>query len=200
MTIIIIIITTVFSISAFSRRELFYKFQLNPYQIYHRKDYKRILTHGFLHADWIHLIINMIVLYSFGSAVENYFNYYFKYPVFYFIIFYILAIVISSIISVFKHKDNHNYNAVGASGAVSAIVFTSIFFNPWQKIYFYGIIGVPGIILGILYLIYSYYMSKKSKDNTNHDAHFVGAIFGLIFPLIIDFSLYKIFTDQILPF
>ena len=122
MTIIIIIITTVFSIAAFSRKELFYKFQLNPYQIYHRKDYKRILTHGFLHADWMHLIINMIVLYSFGSAVENYFNYYFKYPVFYFIIFYILAIVISSIISVFKHKDNHNYNAVGASGAVSAIV------------------------------------------------------------------------------
>ena len=199
MTTIIIIITTVFSISAFSRRELFYKFQLNSYQIYHRKDYKRILTHGFLHADWIHLIINMIVLYSFGNAVENYFNYYFKFPIFYFIIFYIFGIIISSIISVFKHKDNYNYNAVGASGAVSAIVFTSIFFNPWQKIYFYGIIGVPGIILGILYLIYSYYMSKKSKDNTNHDAHFIGAIFGLIFPLIIDFSLYKIFTDQIFP-
>lgn len=200
MTIIIIIITCILSISAFNRREIFYKFQLNPFQVFHSKEVIRIISHGFLHADWMHLIINMFVLYSFGSAVEQYFKYYFKFPVFYFIIFYFLAIILSSLLSVFKHKDNHLYNAVGASGAVSAIVFSSIFFNPWQKIYIYGIIGVPGIVLGILYLVYSYFMSKRSKDNINHDAHFIGAVFGFIFPLLIDFKLITIFTDHISSF
>ena len=116
---------------------------LNKFSLY---EIIRIVSHGFLHADWMHLIINMIVLFSFGSAVEQYFKYYFQFPILYFILFYFLALIISSSLSVFKHKDNHNYNAVGASGAVSAIVFSSIFFNPWQKIYFYGIIGLPGII------------------------------------------------------
>ncbi len=200
MTLIIIIITCLISILAFSNKELFYRFQLNSYQVYHKKEILRMISHGFLHADWLHLIINMIVLYSFGNAVEKYFHYYFKYPVLYFILFYFLAIIISSLLSVFKQKDNHLYNTVGASGAVSAIVFASIFFNPWQKIYFYGIIGLPGVVLGILYLIYSYYMSKKSKDNINHDAHFIGAVFGFIFPLIIDINLIKIFTSQITSF
>ncbi|NOZ45416.1 MAG: rhomboid family intramembrane serine protease [Chlorobi bacterium] len=200
MTLFIIILTSFVSITAFSRKEIFNKFQLNPYQIYHKKQYFRVISHGFLHADWLHLIINMIVLYSFGTAVENYFQYYFSYPLFYFIIFYLLAIIISSLVSVFKHKNNYYYNAVGASGAVSAIVFASIFFNPWQKVYFYGIIGLPGIILGVLYLLYSYYMGKKSKDNINHDAHFIGAIFGFIFPMLLDHNLYKIFTSQIFHF
>lgn len=199
MTFIYIIITSIVSILAFNRREIFYKLQLNPYQVYHRKQYYRLLSHGALHADWMHLIINMIVLYSFGSSVEREFAKYFDYPILIFTAYYLLAIIIASILSVFKHKDNHYYNAVGASGAVSAIVFTSIFFNPWHKIYFYGIIGLPGIILGVLYLAYSYYMTKQSKDNVNHDAHFIGAIFGFVFPLILDYRLIHVFIENIFP-
>jgi membrane associated rhomboid family serine protease len=89
---------------------------------------------------------------------------------------------------------------VGASGAVSAVIFFFIFFNPWELIYFYGIVPVPGIIMGVLYLIYSHYMSRREADNVNHDAHLTGAIFGFVFPLFIDYRLIHYFIDQLLSF
>jgi membrane associated rhomboid family serine protease len=198
ITIIIVILTSIVSIITFSNTGLLYKFQLNPYQVYHRKQYYRILSHGFIHANWIHLIINMIVLFSFGLAVEDYFRQYFEYPTISFIILYFGSMFFATITTIKKQKDNHYYNAVGASGAVSAIVFTSIFFNPWSKVYFYGIIGIPGIIMGILYLLYSYYMSRKSSDNINHDAHFLGAVFGFVFPILLDFKLLSLFISRLL--
>ncbi|MFP4059235.1 MAG: rhomboid family intramembrane serine protease [Bacteroidales bacterium] len=201
MTLIIVILTSAISIWAFSNETVFTKLQLNPYQTFHRKEWYRLLTHGFLHADWIHLIVNMLVLFSFGTAVEQYFDQlegggYLKFPILWFISLYVIGIIISSVLSVAKHKDNPYYNSVGASGAVSAIVFTSIFFAPIQKILFYAVIPIPGILFGVLYLIYSQYMSKKGSDNINHDAHFVGAVFGFIYPLFIDLSLINHFIDQ----
>lgn len=198
ITLLIVIVTSIISIVAFSNTELLYKFQLNPYQVFHRKQYYRIVSHGFVHANWIHLIINMLVLYSFGIAVESYFQHYFQFPVIAFLILYFGSMVFATITTIRKQKDNHWYNAVGASGAVSAVVFTSIFFNPWSKVYFYGIIGIPGIIMGVLYLAYSYYMTKQSKDNINHDAHFLGAIFGFIFPILLDYNLVSLFISRLL--
>jgi membrane associated rhomboid family serine protease len=107
---------------------------------------------------------------------------------------------VASLVSLFRHKDDVWYNAVGASGAVSAIIFFFIFFNPWELIYFYGIIPVPGIIMGVLYLAYSQFMSKREADNINHDAHLTGALFGFLFPLLIDYRLIHYFITQLMSF
>ena len=88
ITLIIVIITSIISILAFSNSELMYKYQLHPYQVYHLKQYFRIVTHGFLHANWLHLIVNMLVFYSFGIAVERYFEYYFNFPIVAFLVLY----------------------------------------------------------------------------------------------------------------
>ena len=207
LTLIIIIITSVFSIIAFSRPGLMHKYQFNPYQIYHLKQWYRLITHAFLHADWTHLIINMLVLFSFGSALEYYFEYFFgAKKILYFLILYFGSIVISTLYASMKHKDNYRYNAVGASGAVSAVVFACIFFAPLEKVYLFGVVGIPGIVFAVLYLIYSYYMSKKARqggqeaDNVAHDAHFWGAVFGFVFPLFLDAGLFSVFINQLMNF
>jgi membrane associated rhomboid family serine protease len=205
MTYIIILFTALISIPAFSNQEWFSKLQFNPYQVYHRKEIYRLLTHGFLHAGWTHLIVNMLVLFFFGPYVERELKVILGaelqqwYRLVY-LLFYFAAIVVASLISLFKYRHNVWYNAVGASGAVSAVIFFFIFFNPWEKIYFYGILPVPGIIMGVLYLVYSSYMSKRGTDNVNHDAHLVGALFGFIFPLFINYKLIHFFLDQLFRF
>ncbi len=202
MTLLLIAITSLISVLALSNKSLFYRLQFNAYQIYHRKEYYRLLTHGFVHANWWHLIINMFVLYFFGVYVEQTLKILagqdmIKFPLLVYLILYLSAIVFASTISLIKFKDNPMYNSVGASGAVSAVVFFSIFFEPWQKLYLYGLIGIPGIIFAIVYLLYAQYMSRRGGDNINHDAHFLGAVFGFVFPLFIDFSLFKFFLSQL---
>ncbi len=205
MTYLIIAFTAVISIMAFNNSEFFSRFQFNAYQIFHRRELHRLLSHGFLHANWTHLIVNMLALFLLGPAVERYFKELMlagiiKYDRLIFLLFYILAIILSSLISLFKQKDNTWYNSVGASGAVSAVIFFYIFFNPWKMLYIYGILPVPGIILGALYLIYSQIMSRRNVDNINHDAHFIGAVFGFIFPILLDFRLLGSFISEFLRF
>lgn len=202
MTYVIIAITVLISISAFNNRNLFYKFQYNPYQVYHSKQYYRIFSHALIHADWNHLIFNMLTLYFFGGYVESAFKYYFdSLGILIFILMYVLAILISSLKTLHKHKDNSWYNAVGASGAVSAVLFSFILFKPLGKIYIFFIpIGIPAIVLGVAYLVYSAYMAKRNVDNIGHDAHFWGAVFGFAFPLIFDFKLGVYFLAQLFPF
>ena len=114
-----------------------------------------------------------------------------------FLFLYFSSIIISSIFSTIKHKNNPYYNAVGASGAVSAINFTFVFFYPWEKILFFGVIPIPAIIFGAIFLIYSYIMGKRSADNIGHDAHFWGAVYGLIFPIIFKPELIKYFIANL---
>jgi membrane associated rhomboid family serine protease len=186
ITLMLILIIALTSAFAFSQKETMAQLQFNAYQIWHRHQYYRILTHVLVHANWEHLIVNMIVFYSFGTAVEHYFEMYFgTIGSYYYLILFFGSVIFSSLWSLYKQKDNRYYNAVGASGAVSAIVFTAIFFNPWNPIYFFMILPIPGIIFGGLYLYYSYYMSTKKTDNIGHDAHFLGAIFGFFFPVIL---------------
>jgi membrane associated rhomboid family serine protease len=205
MTYILIIFTALVSIPAFRNHEWFSKLQFNAFQIYHRREVHRLLTHGFLHANWTHLIVNMMVLYFFGPTVEQYMRQILSpemqhlYRLVY-LLFYFAGIVVASLISLYKYRDNAWYNSVGASGAVSAVIFFYIFFNPWERIYFYGILPVPGIIMGILYLVYSHYMSRRGTDNVNHDAHMVGALFGFIFPLFINYHLIQYFLDKLFSF
>jgi membrane associated rhomboid family serine protease len=198
MTVFIIIITVVVSVLAFYRDGIMSRLLFNPYQVYHRKEIHRLITHGFLHADWIHLIINMIVLYSFGKNVEAWMGLLKKqglvnHPLLLYGILYFGGIIISSLITLFRHRNNIHYNSVGASGAVSAVIFTSIFFSPLDRIYFFGVLPIPGILFAVIYLIYSSYMSRRSADNINHDAHFAGALFGFVFPAFIDFRLIEHF-------
>jgi membrane associated rhomboid family serine protease len=205
MTYLIIAFTAIVSILSFRNSVYFSKLQFNAYQIYHRKEWYRLLSHGFLHANWTHLIVNMLVLFIFGPVVENLFKQHgfggsVRLSPLIFLLFYLLAIVLSSLLSLFKQRNNAWYNSVGASGAVSAIIFSYIFFNPWKKLYIYGILPVPGIILGVVYLIYSQYMSKRNVDNINHDAHFIGAVFGFLFPVIMDYSLMGNFIRDLVRF
>ena len=201
MTIIIIAITALVSILAFNKPEILYKYQFNPYQIVHRKQYLRLLSHALLHANWAHLIINMLVLFSFGQSLEKYFSAIFPGTgMLFYLLMYISAIVVSSLYSLIKNKDNYMYNAVGASGAVSAVLYSSILFDPWSKIYFLAIIPIPAIIFAVLYLLYSWQMSKKSQDNIAHDAHFFGAVFGLIFPIILKPELFTYFIQNLISF
>jgi membrane associated rhomboid family serine protease len=147
----------------------------------------------------MHLLINMFVLFSFGRVVEVYYKELFEVKgAFYYILLYVGAIAISVLPSFGKHKDDPGYNAVGASGAVSAVVFASILFEPLAKIYLFFIpIGIPAAIFGVLYLIYSAYMGKRGKDNIGHDAHFGGAIFGIVFTICLKPKIVLYFIGQI---
>ena len=191
ITIIITVVTVLVSIACFGNKGLFNRLSFIPAEIKSKNQFERFITHAFVHADWIHLIVNMLVFFSFGGFVESRLKFMaangeiFSGTAVY-LVLYFGGAVIASLSSYFKQKDNPYYISVGASGAVSAVLFTSIFYSPMDKILFYGVIPMPGIIFGVLYLVYSSYMSKKSKDNINHDAHFWGAVYGLILPVILD--------------
>ena len=199
MVLIIILITIGVSVYAFYNRGITDRLSLKPNLVYHRFQIYRVFTHSLVHADWSHLLVNMYVLYVFGRVSEQYFAIYFGNRAdLHFIQLYLFSLVVSSLYSIFKYKNNVYYSAVGASGAVNAVIFATIFFDPWNKLWFFGIIPIPGIVFGVLYLGYSYYMSKKNVDNVGHDAHFTGAIFGFLYPLLIDFSLIHQFIDKLL--
>ena len=204
LTLFLIIITSIISFLAFSNHELFNKLKFNAYLVWNKKEYARLFSHALVHSGWMHLIFNMYVLWMFGSAVEeifsssDFFPNTYSYGKFLYVLMYVLAIPVATLPSLFKHKNNHYYNSVGASGAVSAIVFTTILISPSMKI---GIIFIPiqlpAYIFGLLYLAYSYFMSKRDKDNIAHDAHFVGSLFGLLFPIILNPALIQNFIFQI---
>ena len=166
----------------------------------HRQWY-RFISSGFIHADFIHLLVNMLVLWSFGRVVEYDFARIFgEQATYYFIILYLGGLVISITPSYKRNKHNAAYNALGASGAVSSVLFAAILLRPLENIYLYGIIGLPAIIMGVAYLVYSYYMEKKGGTHINHDAHFWGAVYGFVFPIIIKPSLLADFFEKLLPF
>lgn len=192
ITYLIIAITALVSIIAFNNRDLFERLVFHPYSIKRNNQGYRFLSYGFLHADWAHLLINMFVLYSFGILVEDYYKYVFDVKgEFYYALLYLGALALSAIPSFGKQKDNYNYKAVGASGAVSAIVFSSIVFEPLNKLYLFFLpIPIPAILFGIIYLIYSVYMSKRNIDNIGHDVHFWGAIYGMAFTIALKPSLF----------
>lgn len=200
MTYLIILITAIISIRLFSRRDLFYKLSFSPYSIKHSKEYKRFITHVFVHADFPHLIFNMLTLFFFGPNLEVFFKSEFGnmgYVLFF--ILYFGAATTSSLFSYKKYSDNVMYNAVGASGAVAAVLFAFILFEPWSKIYVFIIpIGIPAFIFGGLYLAYSFYMDKRGNDNIGHDAHFWGAVYGFSFPIFFNPSIFIHFINQII--
>ena len=160
---------------------------MNPFRISRRKEYYRLISSGFIHKDYLHLFFNMFSLYFFGPHVEWLFQNIFGFGLgsFYYLLLYFLALVLSDAPTLMKYKNYPHYNSLGASGAVSAVIFAFIIFQPLEKICLYGIFCFPGFILGSIFLIYSYYQAKNSRDQINHDAHLYGALFGLIFCVIL---------------
>lgn len=201
LTTTIIVSTIAVSLLAFSNVEYRGKLIFNPYIVEKNREWYRFITSGLIHADVWHLGINMFVLYSFGGIVENYFKVYFDdKSSYYFILLYFGGMVAAIIPTYKKHKADIYYNALGASGAVSAIVFSFIIFDPMQKICLYGILCLPGILFGVLYVFYCYYMDKRGKDNVNHDAHLWGAVYGFCFTIILKPTLLMEFFQKLIYF
>jgi len=183
-----------------SKPELINKFIFYPRLIDQTKQYYRFITHGFLHANQMHLFVNMIVLFSFGSALEHYFARQVgaSQGVIYFLLLYFSALIVSSIPSYLKHRDDPSYRALGASGATAAVLFSCILFNPWANLLLFFVIPVPQIIFGVLYIGYEYYQSQKANDNIGHDAHLSGAIYGVVFTLVSMPEVAGIFAQKLL--
>ncbi|MEZ5015977.1 MAG: rhomboid family intramembrane serine protease [Flavipsychrobacter sp.] len=197
INIIIILITVGISISAFNNIGLFNKLILWPNRMDTPREYYRLLSSGFIHADYMHLAFNMFTLFFFGDAIESIFRFH-GLATFMFPILYLTGIIAAALPSFVKHRANYGYRALGASGGVSAILFSFVYFAPWEKIYLFGVIGIPSILAAVAYLIYSAYMSKKGMDNVGHDAHFYGAIYGFLFTLLFEPSHGKVFIEQIM--
>ena len=195
VTIIIIGITCIVSYLALNNEALFDKLKHNPYIENQNKEYYRMLTSGFVHGSWPHLLINMIVLYSFGEVVEYKFQEIFgasKGELF-FVLLYLSAIVVADLPTFNKHKGSPYFSSVGASGAVAALLFASILFSPWSEFVLYFAIPVRAILFGVLYLIYSQWASRNQTDNVDHEAHFYGALYGALFTIALKPSLYSDF-------
>jgi membrane associated rhomboid family serine protease len=189
IVLIIIIANVIASLKGFDDRYFFdkYKFQIGPIV---NKEWFRMLSSGFLHVDFYHLLFNMLTLYFFADGVIV------EFGVFNFVLIYFLSLLAGSALSYYYHQRDFFYSAVGASGAVSGVLFASILLDPFGKI---GIIFIPvyipGIIFGLLYLIYSVYGMKNQWGNIGHAAHLGGAAAGLILSVLIAPSL--IFTHTL---
>lgn len=186
ITVIIIAITVLISLAAFNNSDIFTRCLMNPFMIFKKGQYWRLLTSGFIHGSYIHLGFNMFTFYFFGRVVEQVFAQILGgagYVVY--IVFYLSAIVVSDLPTAWKKRQQLNYNSLGASGAVSAVVFASILYFPLNDICLYGLLCLPGFLLGIIYVIYSYFSGKNTQDNINHDAHLYGAIYGILFAIAI---------------
>lgn len=197
ITLIIIIITVAVSLYTMQKPRILNSLMMNPYLIITQGQYYRLISSGFIHRDHMHLIFNMFSFYFFGTQLEYIFKEIFgSLGSVHYIAIYLLGIVVSDIPTVIKNRKNEHYNSLGASGAVSAVVFACILFLPLRDICIYGVLCFPGVVLGFLYLVYSFYSSKKSKDGINHDAHLYGALFGVAYCLVFYPDSLRIFLQQ----
>lgn len=190
ISILIIGITVIFSLKAFKDNDFKYKWIYYPYNVQHHKEWYRIFTHILLHGDSMHLFFNMFVLYSFGTGLEFLLRMHFGTTLgsAHFFVLYLLGGVAASIWPFVRNKDNPNYMSLGASGAVSAVLFAMILWRPESGVYLFFIpYEIPAWLFGILYLIFEFYMSYKKDGKIAHDAHFGGAIFGICYVLFINF-------------
>ena len=183
LTIILVAATVLVSWRAFNDPKLLERLILWPPAIDRRKQYDRLLTHGFIHADFQHLLFNMITLFFFGRAIEPMFVE--RIGALGFLGFYLSAIVVAILPSYMQHVHDARYRSLGASGAVSAVMFSFILFSPWSKIYFFPFpFGIPAVLYAVFYVGYTIWMERRGGDNINHSAHLVGGAYGVAFTLL----------------
>lgn len=173
--VLIIIANVLFSYSGFTNAELFRKYKFQVGDIIYHKEFVRLISSGFLHGDWMHLIFNMYSFYVFNSILEPYIGSMTM------LIIYFGSLIGGNLLSLFIQRNNNYYSAIGASGAVSGIIFSAIVLYPGIEIYLMFIpIGIPSWLFGILYVLYSMYGMKSANDNIGHEAHLGGAISGML--------------------
>ncbi len=195
VTFTIIGITVLISFIAFNNAALRNKALFYPYGMQGGfKQYYRFLSHGFIHADYIHLFFNMFTLYQFGRLAEVILFNKTQY-----ILLYLTALVASSLFDFVKQKNNSDYAALGASGAVSAVLFASIILGPWDiGVAIFGVLPLPNIIFAVLYLVYCAYMDKRGGDNIGHGAHLWGSVWGFVFTALVRPDLFKGFLEKLM--
>ncbi|WP_257670188.1 rhomboid family intramembrane serine protease [Parapedobacter tibetensis] len=193
---IIFAFTIVTSIYTFSNHHLFGKFMLHPYSLSRGQRLHTLLTSGLIHRDWGHLLFNMLTFYFFGFSLEALLASLSAWGHVQFAVIYILGLVLSDIGTVIKQKNNLSYYSLGASGAICAVLFSFILFDPKMMLGIFMVIPMPAWLFGILFLGYCVWASKNAKDNINHDAHFYGAIFGIVLTIIFYPWVIQHFIDQ----
>lgn len=187
MTISLLIALVVLFLITNSNRVLFDSYKHFPYAEKRNGSYYRWISSGFLHANYVHLFLNMFVLYQFGSTIESIYKSklgFISGGMLYLFV-YLLILLLSSIPTFIKFKDNPHYASIGASGVISGILFIYILYFPLNLLYLLGIIPIPAVLFGILYLLYSKWAASSSLDNIDHDAHYYGAVIGLVLGLMI---------------
>lgn len=193
MTTILIAVTMLVSWQAFDKPKLMQRLILWPPAVERQRQYERLLTHGFVHADWPHLLFNMLTLYIFGRQIEQVLSSMMG-PLG-FLFFYVSAIVVAILPTYLRHRRDANYSSLGASGGVSAVLFAFILLAPWTLIYVP--IPMPAIVYAVGYVGYSFWMDRRGGDNINHSAHLSGAIYGMLFMLLVDSRVGPYFLQQL---
>lgn len=182
ITLIIIAVTAIVSFSGFSNAQLIDKLILWPPAVTRKNEYFRLVTYGFIHADMQHLLFNMLTLFFFGRAMEPLYNAILG-P-FGFALFYVGGLIVSILPTYLRNRDNSRYRSLGASGAVSAVLFAFIFLQPWAKILVL-VVPMPAILYAVLYVVYTIYMERQGTGNINHSAHLWGAAYGVLVTILI---------------
>jgi membrane associated rhomboid family serine protease len=204
ITTIIIAVTCIISFLGFSNKTWVEKLIFSPPAVKSGQWY-RLFTYGFLHADWTHLIFNMFSLYIFGREIEKVFRSVFgnQFGLILFVLMYLLGLVVSIFPTYLKEKDNYLYRGLGASGAVSAVVFASILIYPMSYMGLLFIpIYVPAFLFGFIFIVISIYLDKNQSGNINHLAHIVGGIYGIVFMFLAfmifaHINVFSLFIDNI---
>lgn len=192
---IIIVLTCVVSYTAFNNSKLMDDWILSPFKAKRENQYYRYITYGFLHADGMHLLFNMITLYFFGRVMEGFYTA--ELGPFGYALFYLGGLVFSVLPSALKNDKDPRYATLGASGAVSAVLFAFILFQPWTTLLIF-FVPCPAIIYAVLYVAYSIWLDKKGGDNVNHSAHLWGAAYGVIATMIIQPDVLGHFVTQLM--
>ena len=198
VSLMIMAVTVLVSLAAWQKPDWMELMTMNPYLIDRKKQYWRFISSGFIHADFTHLFFNLFSFYFFGTQLEYIFSVIFPGmgPQM-FVLFYLLGILVADLPTYFKQKNNAYFNSLGASGAVSAVIFAGIMFFPTEKIYLFGLLGIPGIIYAGLFTWYSIEMDRRGKDYVNHSAHLYGGLFGILFVSLTYPKVWITFIEQI---
>jgi len=189
---LIFAITIITTIMAFNNVELLSNLILHPYSVARNKKTYTVITSGLIHNDWMHLAFNMFSYYFFAFQLEKLMGHW------QFALLYIASLILSDLPTIYKHKDDYGYRCLGASGAVSAVIFGCIMYNPTAKMLIMPIpFGITAIVFGPLYLVYCYFASKQARDHVNHDAHMYGALSGLIIVIMLNTHVVNDFISEV---
>jgi membrane associated rhomboid family serine protease len=194
LTLAIIAVTCVVSFLALNKPRLMDDLILWPPAIQRQREYHRLVTYGLVHADFGHLLFNMLTLFFFGRLIEQFYSA--ELGRLGFLLFYIGGLVASILPTYLKNRGNANYHSLGASGAVSAVLFAFILLAPWSRIIVF-VLPMPAILYAVLYVGYSIYMDRAGRDNVNHSAHLWGAAYGVAFTLLIEPRVFTHFLAEL---